>query len=240
LKKVIKKFIRFLIPQSIKNIINEPYMSELQESRNQTVCYSQEGEDLILETFFHGIKNGLYVDIGSYHPKLYSNTYLFYLKGWRGINIDARPGSKSLFDVARPKDINIETAVGTSTVPLKYFMFDEPGLNGFSEDLSKDREANTNYKIINTIQLSISSLEKILDVYLPQATSIDFMSIDVEGFDYDVLQSNNWQKYKPKIILVETSVTDAYDQLNSPISKFLGEMGYSLVAKTYRTSFYKL
>ncbi len=215
-------------------------MIELQELKNQTICYSQEGEDLILDTFFHGVKKGFYVDIGSYHPKLYSNTFLFYLKGWRGINIDARPGSKSLFDFDRPRDINIETAIGTSKVPLKYFMFDEPGLNGFSENLSKEREANTHYKIINTVELPINSLADILDKYLINSVSIDFLSIDVEGFDYDVLLSNNWQKYKPKIILVETSVIDTNDELNSPISKFLGEMGYSLVAKTYRTSFYKL
>ena len=58
-----------------------------------SLCYSQEGEDMILGKIFSGQKHGFYVDVGAHHPLRFSNTYLFYLKGWRGINIDAMPGS---------------------------------------------------------------------------------------------------------------------------------------------------
>ena len=55
--------------------------------------------------------DGFYVDVGAFHPTLFSNTYFFYLNGWRGLNIEARPGSKQLFDKLRPKDINVEIGV---------------------------------------------------------------------------------------------------------------------------------
>ena len=206
----------------------------------QTVCFSQEGEDLILEEYFHGVNNGFYIDIGAYHPTRFSNTFKFYLKGWHGINIDARPGSMQSFKKIRPRDINLEIAIGNSRECLKYYMFDEPGLNGFSKEISEERDRGTHFKILKTIDVYIESLEVVLDNFLPKNTEIHFLSIDVEGFDYEVLLSNNFKKYRPKMILVETSVVSEGLALGSEIDIFLNEQDYTLVAKTYRTSFYKL
>src|SRR5262249_32770188 len=76
-----------------------------------TKSYSQEGEDMILNRIFGEKKSGFYVDVGAYHPKRFSNTYFFYKKGWRGINIDAMPGSMKPFNAKRNRDINVETPV---------------------------------------------------------------------------------------------------------------------------------
>ena len=73
--------------------------------------YSQEGEDMILKRFFEGKQRGFYVDVGSHHPKRFSNTYFFYKTGWRGINIDPMPGSMKLFDKIRTRDINLECGI---------------------------------------------------------------------------------------------------------------------------------
>src|SRR5690349_18351333 len=73
--------------------------------------YSQEGEDMVLRRVFEHKAHGFYVDVGAHHPMRFSNTYFFYRRGWRGINIDARPGSKREFDRARPRDINVECGV---------------------------------------------------------------------------------------------------------------------------------
>ncbi len=72
------------------------------------LSYSQEGEDLILQRFFETKENGFYIDVGAHNPTRFSNTFIFYLKGWRGINIEPTPGSKTAFDSVRPKDLNIE------------------------------------------------------------------------------------------------------------------------------------
>lgn len=206
----------------------------------QTVCFSQEGEDLILEEYFQGVNKGFYIDIGAYHPIRYSNTYKFYLKGWHGINIDARPGSMQIFKKVRPKDINLEIAIGNRSECLKYYMFDEPALNSFSKEISEERDRDFHFNILKTVDINLERLEVILDNFLPENTEIHFLSIDVEGLDYEVLLSNNFNKYRPKMILVETSVISEGLAFDSEINLFLNENGYSLVAKTFRTSFYKL
>jgi FkbM family methyltransferase len=240
MKQLLKSIIKSIIPQKIQDIFTYPLSLEIEKLQKRTLCFSQEGEDLILETFFDGVKKGFFVDIGSYHPIKYSNTYLFYLKGWTGINIDARPESMKIFNQIRPNDINLELAVGGKEETLSYYMFDEPALNGFSKEISEDRNKNTPFKIQKIVGIPLKRLETILDENLPHNTAIQFMSIDVEGLDLEVLQSNNWEKYKPFIMLVETSVVSQGLAMDSPIHLFLTEKGYELVAKTYRTSFYKL
>src|SRR3989344_4572766 len=71
--------------------------------------YSQSGEDMILRSIFDDKKEGFYVDVGAFHPKLYSNTYYFYKRGWRGINIEPNPGAN--FGI-RKGDINLKCGIG--------------------------------------------------------------------------------------------------------------------------------
>jgi len=157
--------------------------------------YSQEGEDMILRRIFEGQKDGFYVDVGAHHPKRFSNTYYFYKLGWCGINIDAMPGSMVAFNKSRPRDINLEVPISSNKQILSFFVFNEPALNSFSADLSKEREYLENdYRIVSKIKLETDTLENVLDAYMSPTVTIDFMSIDVEGFDFDVMQSNNWNK----------------------------------------------
>ena len=72
---------------------------------------SQFGEDMIVRHLLADVPIGFYVDIGAHHPVYYSNTYHFYCRGWRGINVDARTGSMELFNLLRPRDINVEGCV---------------------------------------------------------------------------------------------------------------------------------
>jgi FkbM family methyltransferase len=131
-------------------------------------------------------------------------------------------------------------AVGKEEKMLTYYMFNEPALNGFSKEISEVRDSNTSFRIIKTVELPVRRLETILDENIPGEQKISFMSIDVEGLDLDVLESNNWEKYSPEMMLVETSVTAEGIAIESPIHIFLVSKGYQFVAKTYRTSFYKL
>ena len=111
--------------------------------------WSQEGEDLILARLFENNAKGFYVDVGAHHPKRFSNTYLFYKKGWTGINIDAMPGSMKSFNKLRKRDINIEKPVSDKKQILTYYAFNESALNGFSKELSEERSnKNNGYDII--------------------------------------------------------------------------------------------
>src|SRR5690348_3121185 len=93
------------------------------------ISYSQEGEDLILDRALRRKERGYYVDVGAFHPKKFSNTYFFYKKGWRGINIDATPSSMQAFKRVRPRDTNIETAISNKDEELILHLYSNPVYN---------------------------------------------------------------------------------------------------------------
>jgi len=230
----------------IKNLIPQKYHKQISDFINlyfdgfSLKSYSQEGEDLILRRIFETQQKGFYVDVGAHHPMRFSNTYFFYKQGWQGINIDAMPGSMKLFDRIRPRDINLERAVSNQKTVLTYYIFNEPALNGFSEKISIQRDGLREYKITSTKKIHTYTLKEILDEYLPKSQPIDFLSIDVEGLDFEVLKSNNWDQYAPKVVLVESLKLDLEKMMHNEVYKFLNERGYILYAKTVNTLIFKL
>jgi len=202
--------------------------------------WSQEGEDQILRRIFEQQATGFYVDVGAHHPMRFSNTYLFYRRGWSGINIDAMPGSMQAFNKKRPKDINIESGVGLESGEKEYYIFNEPALNGFSKQISAQRnEAESSFEIIDVKKIYVETLEKILNSNLKSGQIIDFFSIDVEGLDFEVLQSNNWTKYRPRYVLVEILGSRLCELEQSEIARFMFENGYVIYAKCLNTVFFK-
>lgn len=201
--------------------------------------YSQEGEDMVLRRIFEHKKKGVYVDVGAHHPKRFSNTYFFYKRGWKGINIDAMPGSMTAFKKMRPRDINIEQPISDEIKTLTYYAFNEPALNGFSKSLSDDRNSRDDYSVIFTTELQTKTLDSILKTYLPSDISeIDFLTIDVEGLDFQVLKSIDLIKYQPKVILLEILGNDLSNLHNHKITQYLEVYNYKVYAKTINTVFF--
>lgn len=202
------------------------------------LCYGQDGEDLILNRLLDGQAQGFYVDVGAHHPVRFSNTYLFYQRGWRGINIDAMPGSMKKFDRVRPRDINIECGVAGAAGTLTYHRFNEPALNTFdaAEAAHKNKPP---YELIDTVDVVVERLDALLNRHMPVGQQIDFLSVDVEGKDLAVLQSNDWQRYRPRFVLAETLRTELLDLASCPVVKFMLEIGYRPVGKAYNTTFFE-
>lgn len=153
-RKIIKAAIYFF-PKSFKEAIKNRYLYS-------NVSYSQEGEDLILQRIFNYKNNGFFIYVGAHHPTRFSNTFLFYLKGWRGINIDAMPGSMKPFNRLRPGDINIECAISDKQEELSYYIFNEPALNTFSEVEANQKDGVEGYKIIQKQTLLTQTLSSVL------------------------------------------------------------------------------
>lgn len=213
--------------------------------RYHEVSFSQEGEDRIIERIFENKNHGFYVDVGAHHPQRFSNTYKFYLKGWHGINIDAMPGSMDLFKVIRPRDINLEIAIAKESGSLAYYIYNEPALNTFSKATHEQRLQSVSfsqrYHLLKQNEVKALPLSDVLDSYLPKDQDIDFMSVDVEGLDYDVLISNNWDKYRPKVVIAEElNLVSIASALDLPIAKFLSQKGYTLFAKTVNSLIFKM
>jgi len=194
---------------------------------------------MVLRRIFENQNKGIYVDVGAHHPKRFSNTYFFYKKGWSGVNIDAMPGSMRLFNKWRPRDINLEMGVGDKSDMLDYYVFNEPALNGFSADLSQMREqANNRYNIKEVIKVKVCPLREILAIHLV-SSDIDFMSVDVEGFDLQVLQSNDWSRYRPKFVLAEILNSSMHSLGGDPVVQFMAEKNYLIYAKQVNTIFFQ-
>lgn len=197
--------------------------------------FSQSGEDAILQKIFskklEKKETGFYIDVGAFHPYSSSNTYLFYLNGWRGINIDAYPGSMKLFNKYRPKDINIECGVNNQSGKFTFYTFNnQPDMNSFSiEHLSQIGMEN---RIDKKIEIDTYPLKDILNKHLSENQEIDFINIDAEGYDYTILASNNWEKWRPKAIAVELPVKTIADIMENLSAKFLFELGYEVSGKT--------
>jgi FkbM family methyltransferase len=207
--------------------------------RNRNLSYSQEGEDRVLTRFLDSRKAGFYVDIGAHHPVRFSNTYLFYEKGWRGINVEPSPAAIARFASLRHRDINVGIGVSENSGELIYYEFDDPALNTFDRELMQEREARTPYRVVRTSKVKVERLEKILADNLPGGQAIDFMSVDVEGFDLQVLRSNDWRRYRPQLVLVEALDFSLQDPAGHPVHIFMNSVGYELAAKTLNTLFYR-
>jgi FkbM family methyltransferase len=231
--------VREITPRPIKNVLRY-FQHCLTWDNFFKRSWSQEGEDLVLLRLLDrgNLRDGFYIDVGAHHPRRFSNTYAFYRKGWRGINIDAMPGSMKLFNRQRPRDINLEIPVAVEQTQLTYFQFNEPALNTFSKELATSRDGFRSYRVINTQNIQAYPLKTILNQHIDPGQSIDFMSIDVEGLDLDVLQSNDWSKYRPNIILVELLKSSLDSIHQDPIYLFLKDRKYHLYSKTMNTVFF--
>ncbi len=199
------------------------------------VHFSQEGEDILLARVFFDQATGFYVDIGSHHPRRFSNSYWAYQTGWRGINIDAAPGSSAVFNRIRPRDTNIETCIAESSGEVEFFVFPEPALNTAGRDRKDAMEAATNSHGKRVV-VPAERLETLLDTYMPDgAPAIDFMSIDVEGSEMAVLRSNNWERYRPRVIVIEVLGKVLHNVGESEEVRFLTALGYVPVSMLYHS-----
>jgi len=144
-----------------------------------------------------------------------------------------------LFNKIRPRDINIEIPISDKKQKLKYYMFNEPALNGFSKELAEKRDGKNGYKIISVKDIDTSTLEEVLEKHLPYSQEIDFISIDVEGLDFQVLESNNWRRFRPKFVLVEILGCSIKGIANSKEYKYLSEFEYEILAKTVNTVIFR-
>lgn len=207
------------------------------------VSYSQYGEDLALHALLAEGKNeipwfGFYVDVGAYDPERYSNTFLFYRQGWQGINIEANPEVFSALQKHRPRDLNLHIGIKNQEGESRLYMFQQPACNTFSEEVARSY-AEKGIKLLKTERVKTTCLATVLDKNLPFGQSIDFLSVDVEGLDLEVLESNNWQKYRPKFVVVESHLLDFEKIMESPIYCFMKEKGYRLVTAIYITLIFK-
>lgn len=165
--------------------------------------FSQNGEDLIIDKALSHKGLGFYVDVGANDPHRFSNTKRFYQRDWRGINIEPDVVNFQKLAIARPRDINLNLGVGKEEGELTFYEIFPDTLSTFSQSEAEKRKAE-GHPIVRETKVPVDTLANVLAEHLGD-NAIDFLSIDTEGFDLIVLQSNDWQKYRPKVICQEST-----------------------------------
>ena len=194
--------------------------------------YSLFQEDLFIKKYFKNKTKGFYIDVGCYHPLDGNNTHLLYAKGWNGINFDINFYSIELFNFLRKKDTNIHSGISKKKDKLTmYYRKEINMLNTLDKSIAKIHFRN-GFKKRN---VQVNTLNFFISKYFKKLEKIDFLNIDVEGGELNVLKSLNFKDYKPQLICVEIhnskNMYDTnYDYLKSNnIYKFLINKKYKVV-----------
>ena len=206
------------------------YYQFLKSKFKPRLAYSHWGVDLIITKLLNSKNKGIYIDVGCHHPFLNNHTYLLYKSGWEGINIDVDYNSIDMFNFFRKSDINIQTAVTDHKGQVNLFFYhNRAAKNTISKEFGSDAKEQ---KRINS-----DTLNNIIENSKFKNSKIDFVSIDVEGNEMNVLNGFNLKKYKPKLILLEFILPnkkefyekDINEITNSDVYKFLIKNEYKLI-----------
>lgn len=205
----------------------------------QKSAYANYGEDQLLLFLFENVPNGFFVDAGCFHPTLFSNTKVLYDKGWRGINIDANPFMIGEFNRIRPEDTNLHLALASSKGTTQYFKFNDWGSSNTTDASFKDKITKLQgVEVSETIEVKALPLAEIIRQHKPVDTEILFLNVDVENIDLIVLQSNDWNLYRPLIVAVEDFQFKFDTPDSSEVYRYMREIGYTMFSRTIYTSFF--
>jgi len=246
MKPVLKKVIRFLLPVSLRKSIKKVIAEEIYHSNLTSVAitppmapptYSQAGEDGILNFLFADKKqqNIQYLDIGTNVPNFCNNTYLFYLKGHRGVCVEANQSLIPLIMEVRPEDkvINAGVSPDETNKEADFYIFEADANSTFDKAEAERRAAYGTYKILKTVKVQLIHINNLIKENF--STYPDLLNIDIEGLDLDVLQSLDYKKYPIPVICVETCMysENHIRPKDQSIAEYLMNEGYEIYADTY-------
>lgn len=212
-------------------------------SEHAHLSFASHGEDVVAIGILkrHGLwrEKGCYVDIGAFHPFCASNTAVLHRLGWGGINVEPNPAMADLLRTARPEDFTLQAAVGGSRrVAELHFFYDWASSNTLVESFANEVSSSQNVEISARIPVQVFPLRELLCERMPAGERIDFLTVDVEGMDLEVLASNDWGLFSPELVAVEDLSLDLAKVHCSDIYRFMADHDYRLVAHTAITSFY--
>jgi FkbM family methyltransferase len=204
-------------------------------NRGSSRSFGQFGEDSIVQRLLRERK-GIYVDVGAYHPILYSNSYGLYRRGWSGLTIDPNKNLAPLFKIFRSRDRFICAGVAKESGTRTYYAFSDGAYNTLDKATALKLEANKHIRLRSALPLKMKSLATILKEN--SISAIDFLNIDCEGMDMEILASHDWN-IRPRVIAVEGAFNPEHPN-ESPTYSFLIEKGYKMVGLAGLTMVFKL
>lgn len=174
------------------------------------ISYAQNFEDVMIARLFDAGYRGFYVDIGAAHPDILSVTRHFYDQGWSGINVEPTFRFYPLLCESRTRDINLQCAIGTSPGLATFYEIPKFAENSTLERSVADRLAVADFTA-TPHEVEVVRLSDLCDLHVKERT-IDFMKIDVEGGELGVLQSADWERFRPRLLIVEATVVNSKEE----------------------------
>jgi FkbM family methyltransferase len=162
------------------------------------ISYAQNFEDVMLARVFANQERGFYVDVGAWHPTSDSVTRHFYDLGWSGVNVEPAPEYLTLLEEERPRDLNLGVVVGRPG-PRQFHRVRGSGLSTLLPSLA--HEAAASGFTSDAVEIDAVSLADVCRAHV--RGGIDFLKVDVEGAENEVIESGDWQAFRPRIVLVE-------------------------------------
>jgi FkbM family methyltransferase len=195
--------------------------------------YAQCAEDLLaayLVTGLLGIEKPTYLDLGAHHPWHLSNTYAFYRKGSRGVCVEPDPALFERIRRARPRDVCLNVGVGGRRESRDLYILDDAGLNTFSDQTRGAIEQGGSAKVTRSVRVEIVAVNDLLGEHFRPWPN--FVSLDTESMDLEILRAIDFGRYRPEAFCVETL---AFPELKKipEISQFMRSVGYEVYADTY-------
>ena len=199
------------------------------------LSYSQNLEDYHLSLAFAGQTTGTYIDIGAGHPIADNVSFWFYERGWRGIVVEPQPELAALYERLRPRDIVVCGLVGRECGQIDFHVVDRlHGLSTTREDIAqKIKTFGVDYR---TLRATVTTLAQLCDSH--RLDFIDFLKVDVEGAEADVLLGGDWKRFRPKVIVAEAVTPMASEPSWLEWEPFLIAQGYRFVLFDTLNRFY--
>jgi FkbM family methyltransferase len=188
--------------------------------------FAQGGEDIHILYLLDNKPDGFYLDIGANQPIRYSNTFKLYLTGWTGILVDANPHLIKKAAEIRKKDICVHALVSNEHRNMDFYISE---LDLFSSIHSEYAESGDRPDLkLEKIELQTVSIDQIIEKYVPAGKPIDLLSIDVEGHDFEVLQSLSLLKYRPRLIVIEDLYYHKTKPADNKYTQYMSGFNYTL------------
>lgn len=209
----------------------------MQELRAMRVSYSQFGEDLVVRSHFADFDNsiGRFIDVGAFHPFVFSNTMLLSKLGWRGINIDCDPVKIACFEKLRPRDQNVCAAMAESPREMLYFEYPKGVTDRTADYGEKNLLSACGEQPTKVSRIHATTLTHVIEQSAFRGDHFHYLNVDCEGQDLSVLRGLDFSRYSPDLITVEALTNTAQAEL----SAFLERLGYELTDIVRLTLFFK-
>jgi FkbM family methyltransferase len=192
------------------------------------LSYSQFGEDITATNLLRNLKTGFYVDIGAHHPLQHSNTALLHIRGWQGVNVEPMRRGIRLFRRYRPHATNVRAAIHNDADSVTLYKFRKGLANTISERRAKT--LSTSKKTEGEEVVPALSLNNVFERHVPDGVKVNYLTVDIEGYDTEAILAFDLDKYHPDVVCIEIHRPDMMTLGENPVVRHMFDHGYQLYA----------